>query len=163
MSSSLLPMLQAQAALYGMTTLMVLWITSNAFIIILFFKNRQNPCSLCLLSTAIFNIIVLGYNVPTHVVTYAQSDLTLRQWCLLSYFTYNIHFNKRDKERERVEHRTEQQKRDENEKNKSTQIKISSRECYHCRYTIQVSLFSLCFDSFYGIVWMISHCDSTLN
>ncbi len=71
-------MLQAQAALYGMTTLMVLGIAGNAFIIILFFKNRQNPCSLCLLSAAILNIIVLGYNVPTHVVTDTQSDLTLR-------------------------------------------------------------------------------------
>ncbi len=78
MSTSILPILQAQTAIYGMTTLMVLGITGNAFIVVLFFKNRQNPCSLYLLSAAILNIIVLAYNVPTYVVTYTEGESTLR-------------------------------------------------------------------------------------
>jgi hypothetical protein len=61
MSSTSLTTIQTQLNLYGYSLFMVLGNVGNAFIVILFSQQRQNACSIYLLSSVIVNTLYLIY------------------------------------------------------------------------------------------------------
>ena len=57
MSSSVLPTIQVQLNRYGYSIFMVLGNIGNTFIAIIFSQQRQNACSIYLLTSAIVNMV----------------------------------------------------------------------------------------------------------
>ena len=62
MSSSTLTTIQNQLNLYGYSIFMILGNIGNVFIVIIFSRQRQNACSIYLISSAVVNIVYLTFN-----------------------------------------------------------------------------------------------------
>jgi hypothetical protein len=92
MSSISLTTIQTQLNLYGFSLFMILGNAGNAFIVILFSKQRQNACSIYLLSAAIVNILYLTFNGFTTIFPVNYGDETLLAFGLCKITPYIIGF-----------------------------------------------------------------------
>jgi hypothetical protein len=92
MSTSLLPVVQIQLVRYGITTIMFLGCTGNAYVVFAFLKHYKNPCSILLLSAAVMNIIYLGLSIPLNVYTYEHGDPSLYSMglCKSRYYLFHV-------------------------------------------------------------------------
>jgi hypothetical protein len=92
MSSTSLTTIQTQLNLYGFSLFMILGNAGNAFIVILFSKQRQNACSIYLLSAAIVNILYLTFNGFTTIFPVNFGDETPLAYVLCKITPYIIGF-----------------------------------------------------------------------
>ena len=76
MSTSTLPLIQNQLLYYESTTLLVLGTIGNTAIVVLFYQNRRNPCSMYLIAGAILNNICLWFNIPYILYSITVTDLS---------------------------------------------------------------------------------------
>jgi hypothetical protein len=90
MSSTNLQTIQAQLNLYGYSLLMILGNAGNAFIVIIFSKQRQNACSIYLLSSAIVNILYLTFTGFTSIFPFNYSNGTPLAFVLCKIYPYII-------------------------------------------------------------------------
>jgi hypothetical protein len=92
MSTSLLPVIQIQLVRYGITTIMFLGCTGNAYVVFAFLKHYKNPCAMLLLCAAMMNIIYLGLSIPLNVYTYEHGDPSLYSMglCKSRYYLFHV-------------------------------------------------------------------------
>jgi hypothetical protein len=92
MSTSALSFIQTQLVRYGITTIMFLGCTGNAYVVLTFLKHYKNSCALFLLSAAIMNIIYLALSIPLTVYTYEHGDPSLYSMglCKLRYYLFHV-------------------------------------------------------------------------
>jgi hypothetical protein len=88
MSSSTLATIQTQLIVYGYSILMILGNIGNTFIIILFHRNRQNPCSIYLSSSALMNIVYLTMYFCEQVFPFNYTDGTIRALLVCKLYIY---------------------------------------------------------------------------
>jgi hypothetical protein len=88
MSSLTLATIQTQLTVYGYSIFMILGNIGNTFIIILFHRNRQNPCSIYLSSSALMNIIYLIMFGFVQIFPFAYNDGTMRAIIVCKCYTY---------------------------------------------------------------------------
>jgi hypothetical protein len=90
MSSSTLTNIQTQLNKYGYPIFMVLGNIGNVFIIRLFSQQRQNACSLYLISAAVVNILYLTFTGFIQIFPIYYGDRTIRSIILCKIYTYAI-------------------------------------------------------------------------
>jgi hypothetical protein len=92
MSAAVLPFVQAQLTYYGATTVLVLGVIGNAFVVLLFSRKNPNACSMYLICASVMNIMSLTYSIPQNVYTYAYGDLTTRSlvYCRIRNYLGNV-------------------------------------------------------------------------
>lgn len=91
MSSSILPYIQAQITRYGTSTLMILGNIGNILIIILFYRRRQNACSMYLLCAAMMSNASLTFNGVMALYVLDYGDPTVRSIFLCKFRIYFGH------------------------------------------------------------------------
>jgi hypothetical protein len=90
MSSSTLTTIQTLLPKYGYPIFMVLGNIGNVFIIKLLAQQRQNACSLYLISAAIVNILYLTITGFVQIFPLYYADGTMRAIILCKIYTYAI-------------------------------------------------------------------------
>jgi hypothetical protein len=88
MSSSTLATIQTQLTVYGYSILMISGNIGNTFIIILFHRNRQNPCSIYLSSSALMNIVSVTTFGFVQIFPFSFNDGTIRAIIVCKFYTY---------------------------------------------------------------------------
>jgi hypothetical protein len=88
MSSTILATAQSQLILYGYSLFMIFGNIGNAFIVIIFSRQRQNACSIYLLSSAIVNILYLTFNGFIQIFPVKYIDETPTTLALCKTYTY---------------------------------------------------------------------------
>jgi hypothetical protein len=88
MSSSILTTIQTQLNLYGYPILMILGIIGNAFIVILFNRQRRNPCAIYLMSSAIANSAYITFVGPLQIFPFYFGNGTIRELAFCKMYTY---------------------------------------------------------------------------
>jgi hypothetical protein len=88
MSSSTLTAIQTRITLYGNSIILSLGNIGNIFLIIIFSRYRQSPCSMYLLSSAIINIIFLTFACLTIIFPFYYADETMRAFALCKIRAY---------------------------------------------------------------------------
>jgi hypothetical protein len=92
MAASSLTFVQNQIIYYGATTLLVLSSIGNACIVLIFSRNRRNPCSMYLIAAAVMNTVILCFNTPTYLYTSTYGDPTANSliFCKLRFYLANV-------------------------------------------------------------------------
>ncbi|CAF0947714.1 unnamed protein product [Adineta steineri] len=88
MSTAILATIQSQLNFYTYTIVMVLGNIGNIFIIILFARQRQNACSIYLISSTIINSIYLTFNSFVQLFPFYYADETIRAFILCKLRSY---------------------------------------------------------------------------
>jgi hypothetical protein len=88
MSSTNPHTIQVQLNLYGYSLFMILGNAGNAFIVIIFSQQRQNACSIYLLSSAIVNILYLTFDGFTTIFPVNYADETPLAFVLCKIYPY---------------------------------------------------------------------------
>jgi hypothetical protein len=88
MSSTILDTIQTQLNLYGYSLFMILGNAGNAFIVIIFYRQRQNACSIYLLSSAIVNILYLTIDGFSGIFPVNYGDETPLAFVLCKMYPY---------------------------------------------------------------------------
>jgi hypothetical protein len=88
MPSSTLTTIQTQLTLYGYSIFMILGNIGNIFIVILFHRQRQSPCSIYLISSAIMNIVYLTMSGFVEIFPFSYNDGTIRALLLCKFYNY---------------------------------------------------------------------------
>ena len=88
MSSSILSIIQTQLSLYGYPIFMVLGDIGNVFIVIIFSRQRQNPCALYLISSAIVNGVYLTFLGLAQIFPFYYGDGTIGALVFCKLYTY---------------------------------------------------------------------------
>ncbi|CAF1228526.1 unnamed protein product [Adineta steineri] len=91
MAVTILPLIQAQITLYGMSTLMILGNIGNIIFIILFYRRRQNSCAMYLLCAAIVQSATLTFNSVINLYGLNYSDPTVHSLFLCKFRAYITH------------------------------------------------------------------------
>jgi hypothetical protein len=76
MASSVLVLLQLELIRYGMSTVFILGVIGNFFVIILFRRRRQNSCAIYLSGSALLNTLGLAILIPVSVYRTNNQDPT---------------------------------------------------------------------------------------
>jgi len=90
LSSSTLTTIQTQLNNYGYPIFMVLGNIGNVFIIGLFSQQRQNACSIYLISAAVVNMLYLTFTGFIQIFPIYYADGTIRAIILCKIYTYAI-------------------------------------------------------------------------
>jgi hypothetical protein len=92
MSSSMLSTIQNQLILYGSSISAILGNIGNLFIVLIFLRQRQNPCAIYIMSSAIFHSLYVIYYVLISVFPMNYSDGTLSELaaCKLTIYASNV-------------------------------------------------------------------------
>ncbi|CAF3136025.1 unnamed protein product [Rotaria sp. Silwood2] len=88
MSTSILSTIQNQLSFYGYLIPMVLGNVGNTFIVIRFTRQRNNACSVYLISSAIVNNIYLTFTGCAHLFPFYYGDQTTRALFLCKIHAY---------------------------------------------------------------------------
>jgi magnesium-transporting ATPase (P-type) len=92
MSTASLPFVQLQIALYGASILLALGNIGNIVNVLVFGRNRRNPCSMYLTAAAIMNIITLSFNAAQYIYNAKYGDPTGHSivYCKIRFCLANI-------------------------------------------------------------------------
>jgi hypothetical protein len=91
MSTTLLPIIQAELNRYGLSIIFILGIISNSLIILIFSKHRRKSCSMYLLWASVINNMYLTFAIPSTLYTISYGDLNSRSlvYYKLRYYLTN--------------------------------------------------------------------------
>jgi hypothetical protein len=92
MSSSTLSTIQNQLILYGSSISAILGNIGNLFIVLIFLRQRQNPCAIYIISSAIVNSLYVTYYLLISVfpMNYSDGTSSVLAGCKLSIYTSNV-------------------------------------------------------------------------
>jgi len=88
MSSPTLSTIQTQLNLYGYPILLILGIIGNVFIVILFSRQRRNPCAIYLMSSAIVNSVYILCFALVQIFPYNYGNGTMLESVVCKLFAY---------------------------------------------------------------------------
>jgi len=88
MSSSTLTTIQTRLNLYGYPILMILGIIGNAFLVILFSRQRRNPCAIYLLSSATVNSVYILCFALVQIFPYYYGNETMLDSVVCKLYGY---------------------------------------------------------------------------
>ena len=88
MSSSTLTTIQTQLNLYGYPIFLILGNIGNVFIVILFSRQRQNPCAIYLISSAIVNNVYLISFGLSQIFPIYYGGETMFAWVFCKIYAY---------------------------------------------------------------------------
>lgn len=91
MSTSILPVLQAQFTRYGMSAIVIFGTFGNTILIILFSKRRQNACSKYLLCAAVMNFINILFGSPIVIYSVDHPDPSINSLAFCRIRLYLSH------------------------------------------------------------------------
>lgn len=90
-STSILPIIQVGITRYGLSIMLILGNIGNIFIIILFYRRRQNACSLYLLCASIMNSVALTFSGISIVYSLDYGDVANRSLFFCKFRFYFAH------------------------------------------------------------------------
>jgi hypothetical protein len=88
MSTSILPTIESQLNFYGYTISMIMGNIGNIFIIIIFTRQRQNTCSIYLITSAIVNNLFLTFISFTEIFPFYYLNETIRAFAFCKLRSY---------------------------------------------------------------------------
>jgi hypothetical protein len=91
MSSSTLTTIQNGLTVYGYSICMLLGNFGNAFIIIIFNRQRQSACGIYLVGAAVMNIVVLTFNGIVTIFSFYHSDRTMQVIIFCKIYVYLLY------------------------------------------------------------------------